>query len=112
MTVTDTENWVRPYTATDGRTLPSTELDLGSQVRATGRIAPRQLELDHAHALQWCRTPTSVAEVAGRLGHPVMVTKVLLSDLIESGALITSPATFTELSLTDLERVLDGLRRL
>jgi uncharacterized protein DUF742 len=78
--------WERPYLVTGGRTRPSIELDLMSLVRATGqgRIAPGELGREHAVALGLCRTPVSVAEVAARLLQSVMVTKVLLSDLIEA----------------------------
>ncbi|MFD0852980.1 DUF742 domain-containing protein, partial [Actinomadura adrarensis] len=60
-----------------------------------------------------CRTATSVAEVAAYLRLPVMVAKVLLSDLIDYGALTTqrpwAPADITDPSL--LEALLDGLRQ-
>jgi hypothetical protein len=110
----DVELWVRPYTVTNGRTRPSTALDLVSLVRATGRstVAPEQLGLEHAEALRWCRTPTSVAEIAAHLRHPVMVTKVLLSDLIESGAVTARYPTFDSTDPARLEELLDGLRRL
>jgi hypothetical protein len=108
------ELWVRPYTSTAGRTQPSTPLDLVSIVRATGRgsVAPERLGREHAQALQLCRSPTSVAEVAAHLRQPVMVTKVLLSDLIESGAITTRYPTFEAPTPANLERLLHGLRRL
>jgi hypothetical protein len=110
------ELWVRPYTATNGRTEPSTLLDLMSLVKATGRgvIAAEQLGIEHAEALRLCHTPTSVAEVAAHLRQPVMATKVLLSDLIESGAVITRVPTPHEYANTPeiLEALIAGLRRL
>jgi Protein of unknown function (DUF742) len=110
------ELWVRPYTATNGRTKPSTMLDLMSLVRATGRgvVALDQLGIEHAEALRLCHMPTSVAEVAARLRQPVMATKVLLSDLIESGAVITRIPTPHEYANTPeiLEALIAGLRRL
>src|ERR671915_53636 len=85
------ELWVRPYTATNGRTRPSTELDLMSLVLATGRgtVPQQQLGYDHAQALRLCQKPISVAEVAAHLGLPATVVKVLLSDLIVTGAVVT-----------------------
>ena len=58
------------------------------------------------------RAPVSVAEVAAHLKLPAAVTKVLLSDLVDCGALTMKPPAFhhqpTDRSL--LEAVLDGLR--
>jgi uncharacterized protein DUF742 len=110
----DADFWVRPYTVTNGRTRPSTQLDLVSLVRATGqgRVPAERLGLDHAQALQLCHATTSVAEVAAHLRQPVMVTKVLLSDLIESGAVTARFPTFDSTDPIRLEALLDGLRRL
>ncbi|MEV6196963.1 DUF742 domain-containing protein [Streptomyces sp. NPDC051920] len=104
---------VRPYTVSNGRTRPSTALDLLSQVMATGATPLGHLGPEHAQALERCRAPVSVAEVAAHLKLPAAVTKVLLSDLVDCGALTTKPPQFhhnpTDRSL--LEAVLDGLRR-
>ena len=110
------ELWVRPYTATNGRTHPSTALDLVSLVRATGRgrISPERLGYDHAQALRLCRRPMSVAEVAARLKQPANVAKVLLSDLIDAGAVDTQmpdPHGY-QTDIDILEAVLAGLRDL
>nr|WP_206439778.1 DUF742 domain-containing protein [Streptomyces scabichelini] len=104
---------VRPYTVSNGRTRPSTALDLLSQMRTTGATPLGYLGPEHAQALELCRMPVSVAEVAAHLKLPAAVTKVLLSDLVDCGALSTKPPAFhhkpTDRSL--LEAVLDGLRR-
>lgn len=116
----DDESWfdeeagrlVRPYTVSNGRTRPTQELDMLSMVMAAGSFN-RGLDYDHAQALTLCRQPTSVAEVAARLNLPVMVTKILLSDLVDCGAL-TTRAPITTADPTDprvLEALLDGLRR-
>ncbi|KOV69996.1 multi-component regulatory system-3 [Streptomyces sp. NRRL WC-3618] len=104
---------VRPYTVSNGRTRPSTALDLMSQVMATGATPLGYLGPEHEQALEMCRLPVSVAEMAAQLKLPAAVTKVLLSDLVDCGALTTKPPEFshnpTDRSL--LEAVLDGLRR-
>jgi len=104
---------VRPYTVSNGRTRPSTALDLLSQMRATGATPLGYLGPEHNQALELCRVPVSVAEVAAHLKLPAAVTKVLLADLVDCGALSTKPPAFhhipTDRSL--LEAVLDGLRR-
>lgn len=108
--------WVRPYTATNGRTHPSVVLDLMSLVKATGRatVALDRLGYEHAQALRLCRVPIAVAEVAAYLRQPANVAKVLLSDLIDVGAVVARPPAAD--SYTDnpeiLEALLVGLRNL
>jgi hypothetical protein len=103
---------VRPYTVTAGRTRPTVDLDLLSLVVAVGRHPPA-LDLEHAKALELCRTPTSVAEVAAHLRLPVVVAKVLISDLVDGRAMAAhaprTAADFTDRAL--LEKLLDGLQR-
>ncbi|CRK57897.1 multi-component regulatory system-3 [Alloactinosynnema sp. L-07] len=107
---------VRPYAMTDGRTQPSTHLDLMSLVRATGggMVAPDKLGVEHAQALRLCQSPTSVAEVAAHLRRPVTVAKVLLADLIELGVVIARfpPNQSYSDDPAVLRAVIDGLRRI
>ncbi|CAL9357070.1 hypothetical protein SUDANB6_00589 [Streptomyces sp. enrichment culture] len=104
---------VRPFTVSDGRTRPTVALDLMSQVTTTGATPLGYLGPEHAQALDLCRAPVPVAEIAARLRLPVAVAKVVLSDLVDCGALATEPPAFhhnpTDRAL--LEAVLDGLRR-
>jgi hypothetical protein len=104
---------VRPYTVSNGRTTPTLELDLLSLVRSTGQLRPSELEAEHAEALILCRDPISVAEVAAHLRLPAMVIKVLLSDLVDCGA-VTAHAPAPAVDPTDrtvLEALLNGLQR-
>ena len=123
MTLPREESWldgddgrlVRPYTVSNGRTSPSISLDLTSMMKSTGGT-PSGLEPDHAQALALCRQPTSVADIAQRLRLPVAVTKVLLADLLDWGAVtaVTGEPSEAAAGPTDrvvLERVLDGLQR-
>lgn len=104
---------VRPFTVSNGRTRPTIALDLISHVMATGATSLGYLGPEHAQVLDLCRAPVSVAEIAAHLRLPAAVTKVLLSDLVDCGALTAKPPAFfhnpTDRSL--LEAVLDGLRR-
>ncbi|MER7048630.1 DUF742 domain-containing protein [Streptomyces jumonjinensis] len=104
---------VRPYTVSGGRTRPTAALDLLSLVMATGTAPEETLGPEHALALSLCGGPISVAEIAAHLGLPAAVAKVLLSDLVDCGAITTRAPrghdTPTDRSL--LEAVLDGLRR-
>jgi hypothetical protein len=104
---------IRPYTVSNGRTRPTTEFDLLTLVRATGAALPVHLGPEHVAALGLCDDPTSVAEIAGHLRLPAVVAKVVLSDLVDCGAVHTH-APILQHTPTDrdlLEAVLDGLRR-
>ncbi|THA56871.1 DUF742 domain-containing protein [Streptomyces sp. A1136] len=110
---------MRPYTASGGRTRPAVALDLLSLVTATG-VRPRApLGAEHALALRLCAgaSAVTVAEVAGQLGLPAGVVKVLLSDLVEHGAVeargprFPGGDTFAADDIDLLRAVLDGLRR-
>jgi hypothetical protein len=104
---------VRPYTVSNGRTRPTSKLDLLSMVMSTGRMPQGHLEPDHARALGLCGSPTTVAEVAAHLKLPAVVTKVLLSDLVDCGA-VSTRAPGAAADPTDrfvLEAILDGLQR-
>ncbi|HZB30702.1 MAG TPA: DUF742 domain-containing protein [Streptosporangiaceae bacterium] len=105
---------VRPYAISNGRTIPTRELDLLSMVMATGMTGRVQLDREHTQALDLCRVPTPVAEVAARLRLPLMIAKVLLSDLIDAGvATARPPGPGANMENRDLlEVVLNGLRRL
>ncbi|WP_329199848.1 MULTISPECIES: DUF742 domain-containing protein [unclassified Streptomyces] len=110
---------MRPYTASGGRTRPAAALDLLSVVTATG-VRPRApLGAEHTLALRLCAgaAAVTVAEVAGQLRLPTGVVKVLLSDLMEHGAVEARTPRFPggdSLPADDLDllrAVLDGLRR-
>nr|WP_206325081.1 MULTISPECIES: DUF742 domain-containing protein [unclassified Streptomyces] len=104
---------IRPYTVSGGRTRPTTSLDLLSLVMATGSGPLPHMGPEHGLALGLCPGPTSVAEIAAHLRLPAAVTKVLLSDLVDCGALTARAPRFhanpSDRSL--LEAVLDGLRQ-
>ncbi|MEU1116763.1 MULTISPECIES: DUF742 domain-containing protein [unclassified Streptomyces] len=104
---------VRPYTVSDGRTRPTSQLDLLSLVMATGSTPLGYLGPEHSTALGLCEAPTSVAEIAAQLKLPAVVAKVILCDLLDCGSLTQKAPDFyhnpTDRSL--LEAVLDGLRR-
>ncbi|MFI7354200.1 DUF742 domain-containing protein [Streptomyces avidinii] len=110
---------MRPYTASGGRTRAGVALDLLSLVTATG-VRPRvPLGAEHTLALRICAgaATVTVAEVAGQLRLPAVVVKVLLSDLMEHGALMAQAPRFPgggSFAADDrslLLAVLDGLRK-
>jgi hypothetical protein len=82
---------VRPYTVSEGRTEPTRHFDLMTMIVATGTELRGGLGLDHTRVLELCRAPVTVAELAGLTRMPATVVKVLLSDLVERGAVVTRP---------------------
>ncbi|WP_438484598.1 DUF742 domain-containing protein [Streptomyces sp. S186] len=107
---------VRPYTVSRGRTRPSAHFDLMTMVRATGRRPAGLQGPDYDRVLGLCDGPVPVAEIAAHIRLPAVVTKVLLADLVDCGALTArtpsavsaGPAFRTDRAL--LEAVLHGLR--
>jgi hypothetical protein len=103
---------VRPYTASNGRTRPLVALDQRARLATTGSVPRGYLTPEQRQVLALCRTPTCVAEITDELRLPAAVTKVLLGDLLDCGALsVHAPAYYddpTDRSL--LEAVLKGLR--
>lgn len=118
---TDDEHWfddaagrlIRPYTVSNGRTEPTIRMELLSMVIATGRRQRGQLGPDHAQALGLCGSVTTVAEVAARLRLPAVVTKILLSDLVDWGAVdARAPDPMADSSNpVVLEKILNALQR-
>jgi uncharacterized protein DUF742 len=107
---------VRPYAMTRGRTRPANqELDMITLVvAAKEEIDPIALEADYVAILELCRHPLSIAEIAAHLDVPMVVVKVLVSDLIERGEIIARhPARDVQApDMSLLQAVLDGVRRL
>ena len=118
---TDDEHWfddaagrlIRPYAVSNGRTEPSNPMELLSMVIATGHRPYGQLGPDHAQALDLCGSVTTVAEVAARLRLPAVVTKILLSDLVDWGAVdARSPDPMADPSNPAvLETIINALQR-
>lgn len=107
---------VRPFAVTGGRTHSAqARLDVATQVVAAGAHSDRMgLEPEHLTILRMCQRPMSVAELAAYLNVPLMVVKILVSDLVERGdVLIGAPARADEAPDRDLlQAVLDGIRAL
>ncbi|NKE62181.1 DUF742 domain-containing protein [Lentzea sp. PSKA42] len=107
---------VRPYAMVSGRTRPKPagdELTLTTQVRAIRTSSDHgSLLVEHLEIIKLCRKPLSVAEVAAYLNAPLVVVKVLLSDLIQRGDVITRDPSRTAVpvDMNLLQKVLDGVR--
>lgn len=104
---------IRPYTVNSGRTSPTVRLDLLSLVVAIGHDH-QDLDPEHVRVLDLCRMPVSVAEIAAYMRLPVVVTKVLIADLVDRGAVSARipPPPSADVDRALLEKLLDGLQRL
>ncbi|GAA2326385.1 MULTISPECIES: DUF742 domain-containing protein [Streptomyces] len=105
---------VRPYVITNGRGLPENDqFNLITLVTASEQRPPSHLDPEKRGLLELCSGGyLSVAEIAGHMGLPIGIVKVLLSDLSSDGYLVTRapapPAQLVDVSL--LQEVLDGLQ--
>ncbi|MFD0688234.1 DUF742 domain-containing protein [Actinomadura fibrosa] len=105
---------VRPHVVTGGRARPTRNVfDLVTLLTATGDLPRTGLSPEKLRIVELCQGGAlSVVEISGHLRLPVGLTKVLLSDLVDSGHLVTrAPAPAARLSKARiLQEVLDGLR--
>ncbi len=127
MTFRHRRDLVRPFVLTGGRatTRGAQVLDVVTMVTAVPGKPVTGLPPEQLAMVGLCRGGyLSVIEVAGHLGQPVTVTRVLIGDLLDSGLLMTragGPGTRAS-SGTDvapaedrvavLERMLHGLQAL
>ncbi len=118
------DNWVdeeagplvRPYALTQGRTVPANrDLDMITLVvTVKDEVDAVGMDADYVRILELCHQPMSVAELSAHMDVPIVVVKVLLSDLIERGEIVArTPARDVKVpDLSLLQAVLDGVRRL
>ncbi|WP_103502829.1 MULTISPECIES: DUF742 domain-containing protein [Streptomyces] len=111
----DSVDLVRPYVITNGQDLPKgDEFELVTLVTvAAGNARQAQLDPERRALLELCSGGyLSVAEIAGHIGLPIGVIRVLLSDLAGSGQIITrNPVPAAQLTdIQVLQEVLDGLQ--
>jgi Protein of unknown function (DUF742) len=78
---------VRVFAVTKGRTRSRYPLDMVTLVMATSRSVELPPTAEHAAIVGLCPVPLSVAEVAATMNLPLASAKVLISDLVEVGAM-------------------------
>lgn len=109
----ETGRLVRPYAITGGRTGGESDISLETLIQATPR-ADQLLEgyrWEAVDLINLVRSPMALIEIAARLGVPIGVAKVLVTDLVADGALQLQVRTEKNYASL-LERVLDGVRNL
>lgn len=107
---------VRPYAVTHGRTKSARhDLNIITLV-VTNAYENPMMEPEYIEIMRICQYPLSIAEISAKLGLPLAVVKILVSDLIDGGYLIfRSPPPTSDEEIPDmniLQAVLDGIRRL
>lgn len=103
---------VPPWMRTGGRTNPTHQLDLLTQVRSIPTADPRNFEMDQADVLIRCRAATlSITELASHMREPPLTIKVLVSDLLDAEAVeALDPVDFSGgLTMEQLEIMLRKL---
>jgi hypothetical protein len=106
---------VRPYAMTGGRTRGSEhELNIITLVLTVATPTDGALGWERDEILRRCRTPKSVAEIAAAVDLPLTVVKVLISDLMDRGYVVSrSPVLARHLqNASFLQVVLDGIEQL
>ncbi|WP_433464037.1 DUF742 domain-containing protein [Spirillospora sp. CA-128828] len=106
---------LRPYMVTGNRTRPNHGMDLDTVLTATHQTVPADtLQPEAAQALRLCHgQQRTLAEIAATLQQPALITKIIISDLIDHGALAAQPhAEINTRSRHLLEDVLAGLNAL
>lgn len=110
----ETGRLVRPYAMTGGRTGADVDISLEAQIQASTRAS------QHLGAYRWeaaklidlVETPMALIEIAARLEIPIGVARVLVSDLVDDGAVVVHVPQQSQNYSSLLERVLDGVRNL
>ena len=103
---------IRPYAMTGGRTTSSSDISLESQIQTSTRLNgdATKHRWEEAKILRLAERPMALVEIAARAEIPIGVARVVISDLVEAGAINVqrnAPVTsYTSL----LEKVLDGIR--
>jgi hypothetical protein len=109
---------VRPFAITGGRTDSGRhELDIITLVIARHPdTLVRRTGPEYTQIVRLCQYPQSVAEVAAHIHLPLALAKILISDLVDDGALrLRSPLQADTCGPDDinlLRTVLDGIRNL
>lgn len=106
---------VRPFAMTGGRTRSSDhDLNIITLVLTVATPTDDAVGWEREEILRLCRKPKSVAEVAAAVDLPLTVVKVLISDLIDRGYVVSrSPVLARHLqNASFLQVVLDGIEQL
>jgi hypothetical protein len=105
---------IRPYAITGGRTGAETDIGLEAQIQASTRAhhLKDSYRWEAARLVALVAQPMALIEISARLDVPIGVTRVLVADLVDDGAVVVHVPQTTQSFTSLLERVLDGVRSL
>jgi hypothetical protein len=102
---------IRPFLLTGGRTWTHEQaLRIESLIRSAPGAVPGDLRFEARLIVDLSKRPTSIAELAVAMRLPIGVIRVLVGDLLDSGAVTV--VQVEEISLGLLERIRDRVRAL
>ncbi|WP_336872930.1 DUF742 domain-containing protein [Rhodococcus qingshengii] len=116
-----TPELVRPYALTDGRTRPAIELAIEALVTIAPAVGDHPIDSGYLQSgdirgaiIELSEHRHSIAEIAALLNLPIGVARVLIADLVVSGALEILATLRGDASIDErrelIERTLHGLR--
>jgi hypothetical protein len=109
----DAGDVVRPFVMTRGRTRATdSSLRIETMVQTAPDAQPQDAEFENARILLLCGEPFSVAEVASKLGVPLGVAMVLVSDLVAQDCLVVHHSDPVDIELSVLTRMINRVRTL
>lgn len=104
---------VRPFILTGGRTATSREgLRWETLVEAAPQAAPLERTSEQTALLALAAQPVSVAELSASLRLPTQVVAIVVSDLLEAGAVRLHQTDPVEIELSALTRMIERVRSL
>ena len=113
MSETSESGFIRPFVITGGRTgVRRDDLRLETLVSAAPGQQTTSRGFEHRAVLERCVRATSIAELASDLELPVGVITVVVDDLIADRVLLVHQRQGSVVSISVLERLVDGVRAL
>lgn len=105
--------FIRPFVITGGRTeVRHNDLQLDTLLSALPGQRTTNRGFEHRAVLSLCAEAISIAELAVDLDLPVGVVTVVVDDLLEDNVLLVHQERSSAVSLSVLERLVEGVRAL
>jgi len=105
--------FIRPFILTGGRTAPTRQ---GLRWETLVETVPQQAWVaktsEHRAVLALSAKPVSIAELSARLHLPTQVVAVVVSDLVDAGAVRIHQTDPVEIELSALARMIERVRAL
>lgn len=111
--MTETGGFLRPFIITGGRTeVNHSDLHIDTLVSTLPGDRKTSRGFEHRAVLTMCEKAVSIAELASDLDLPVGVVIVVIDDLLEDNLLLVHQKRASTVSISVLERLVEGVRAL